>query len=77
MKWRVVGIQGLGVTTNCLFNAELRFKGSLQSLGKWEDFILAPTSSQGVVKLKKITCSSYEALFATGQKNCYGLKMDI
>ena len=55
---------------------ELNFKGSPQSLGKSEDFILTLTSSQGVVKLKKVICSYYEAAFATGKK-CYGLKIDI
>ena len=56
--------------------SELNFKGSLQSLGKSEDFLLALSSSQEIIKLKKITCSYFQAVFATG-KNCYRLKMDI
>ena len=47
---------------------ELNFRGSLQSLEKSEDFILALTSFQEIVKLKKITCSYNEAVFATGRK---------
>ena len=47
---------------------ELNCKGSLQSLGKSKDFILTLTSSQEIVKLKKIRCSYYEAVPATGKK---------
>ena len=44
-------------------------KASRQNLGKSDDFIPLLTS-QEMVKLKKITCSYYKAVFAAG-KNYY------
>ena len=41
-------------------------KASRQNLRKSDDFILALTSRE-MVKLKKITCSYYKAVFAAGK----------
>ena len=51
-------------------------KASRQNLGKSDDFILALTS-QELVKLKKITCSYYKAVFAARKKIVTDVKMDI